>query len=190
PALEFGIDLVPPRSLAWTAGNDAHVVKTKRQQYGLLQPLIDLPLAVGPALGNARLPGVEQLERGIDRLAHGALGLRADLVALLEGFVDDLGEFVGHGAPCSFRGLSGSRRAMSSRARKAASAHENAPAGAKPTGALSVFSGSFNNRCGCRTGRCCTTPARRSRPRHRSTCAASGSCSCSAAARSRSRSRH
>ena len=46
-------------------------------------------------LGDARLALVEQVERAIDRLAHRAFGGGADVVALLEGVVDGLGE-VGH----------------------------------------------------------------------------------------------
>ena len=53
-----------------------------------------MPLAVGLSLGNARFAGIEQIEGGIHRLAHRALGLRADLVASLEGLVDDLGKLV------------------------------------------------------------------------------------------------
>ena len=95
PALEFGIDLVPPHRLAGSARDHAHVVEAERQQHGLLQPLVDLPAAVGLALGDARLAGVEQVERGLDRLAHRALGLGADVVARLEGLVDGLGKLVG-----------------------------------------------------------------------------------------------
>src|SRR5450759_3607335 len=94
PALELGIDLVPPHRLAGAARDHAHIVEPERQQHGLLQPLIDLPAAVGLALGHARLAAVEQSKRGIDGLAHRALGLRADFVAALEGVVDNLGKLI------------------------------------------------------------------------------------------------
>jgi hypothetical protein len=65
------------------------VVEPERQQHGLLQPLIDLPLAV-LLFGDARLATVEQR----DRLFHGIAdlrgrALRAELGAALEGSVDD-----------------------------------------------------------------------------------------------------
>src|SRR6185312_8845915 len=88
PALELRRYLVPPRGLAGAAGNGAHVVEAERQQHRLLQPLIDLPLAVSPALGNPRLALVEQFERVIDSLANLALGRRRNAVAGVEGGVD------------------------------------------------------------------------------------------------------
>src|SRR4029078_7963692 len=86
-----------------------------------LQPLVDLPMAVGLSLGHACLAGVEQLESGIHRLAHGALGLRTEFGARLEGFVDGAGKLVvGHGCSGSFGcGLSGARTGVSSRATRA-----------------------------------------------------------------------
>ena len=78
--------------------NDAHVVEPEREQHRLLEPLVDPPVAVRALLGDARLAAVEQVERRLDRLAHRALGGRADAVALLESVVDGLGELgVGHG---------------------------------------------------------------------------------------------
>ena len=56
----FGrIDLVPPHRFAGTAGNHAHVIEAERQQHGLLEPLIDMPLTVRLALGDARLAGIQ-----------------------------------------------------------------------------------------------------------------------------------
>src|SRR5207249_6864464 len=88
PALELRGHLVPPRRLARAAGNRAHVVEAERQQHRLLQPLIDLPLARGLALGDARLALVEQFERAIDGLANLALGRRRNAVAGIESGVD------------------------------------------------------------------------------------------------------
>ena len=100
PALELGIDFVPPHGFAGRAGDHAHVVEPERQQHGLFQPLIDLPGAAWLPLGHARLAAIEQFKRRIDRLAHSASGLRPDLVAALEGLVDDLGKLVvGHFGP-------------------------------------------------------------------------------------------
>jgi hypothetical protein len=65
-----------------------HVVEAEGQQHRLLQPLIDLPLAVSPALGHPRLALVEQIERAIDSLANLALGRRRNAVAGIEGGVD------------------------------------------------------------------------------------------------------
>jgi hypothetical protein len=84
PAVEFRGHLVPPRGLAGAAGNRAHVVEAERQQHRLLQPLIDLPLAAGLALGDAGLALVEQLQRGIDRVADFAPGRGRDAVAGIE----------------------------------------------------------------------------------------------------------
>ena len=69
-----------------------HVVEPERQQHGLLEPLVDGPGAVAALLGDARLAAVEQVERRLDRFAHRTLGRRPDVVALLEGVVDGLGE--------------------------------------------------------------------------------------------------
>ena len=92
--LNLDFDLIPPHGLPRPARDHAHIVETEREQDGLLEPLIDVPLAVGLSLGNARFAGIEQIEGGIHRLAHCALGLWADLVASLEGLVDDAGKLV------------------------------------------------------------------------------------------------
>src|ERR1019366_483375 len=88
PAVEFRGDLVPPRRFSGAAGNRAHVVKAKRQQYRLLQPLIDLPFAAGLALGNARLALVEQLQRVIHPLPDFAFSRGGDAVAGIERGID------------------------------------------------------------------------------------------------------
>src|SRR6185437_10999647 len=124
PALELGIDLIPPSGLAWPAGDDTHVVEAEREQHRLLEPLIYLPLAVAVSLGDPRRAAVEEVECGIHRLTHGTFGLRADFVPSFEGLVDDPGKLVvGHacsggcsgGCSGSFGcGLSGERHGMSS----------------------------------------------------------------------------
>ena len=68
--------------------------------------------SVARRFGDAGLAAVEQIERGIDRLAHRAFGLGTDLVAGLEGVVDDLFEagqkLVGwHGGPVVWPSLVG-----------------------------------------------------------------------------------
>ena len=52
-----------------------------------------MPGLVGVAFGNPRLAAIEQLERGLDGLAHRPFGRRSDVVALLEGLIDGVGEF-------------------------------------------------------------------------------------------------
>ena len=91
PALELGIDLIPPDGFARPARDHAHVVEAERKQYRFLQPLIDLPLAIGLSLGDASAAGIEQVQRGIHRFAHGTFGLRADLVTAFESLVDNAG---------------------------------------------------------------------------------------------------
>src|SRR5262249_7540329 len=44
------------------------------------------------ALGDPRLPAVEQVERGLDRFAHRPVGRGSDVVAPLEGVVDGPGK--------------------------------------------------------------------------------------------------
>ena len=54
----------------------------------------------GTALGDASGAAVEQFERGLDGLTHGAFGGWPDPVALLKGIVDGLGKLgVRHGGP-------------------------------------------------------------------------------------------
>jgi len=74
----------------------------------LLEPLIDGPRAVRLVLGDAGLAAVEQGERGFHRLAHRALGLEADAVALLERGVDGGGKLgkVSHENPLKVAVLS------------------------------------------------------------------------------------
>src|SRR5262249_55875414 len=92
PAIELRRHLVPPRHLARTAGNDAHVIEAERQQDRLLEPLIDLPSSVRLPFGDARLATVEQIERRLDGVAHRAFGRGADAFASFKRIVDDLGE--------------------------------------------------------------------------------------------------
>ena len=81
------------------ARNHGHVVEAERQQHRLLEPLVDPPVAVCAPLGDARDAAVEQVERRLDRIANGALGGRADAVALLESVIDGLRKLgVGHGS--------------------------------------------------------------------------------------------
>ena len=63
-----------------------------------------MPAAIALALGHARLAGIQQFERVIDRLAHRRPGLGTDAVARLERVVDDAGKLVvGHdGIPASW----------------------------------------------------------------------------------------
>src|SRR4051794_36821 len=63
PTIELRWYLVPPVCPTRTAGNRAHVVEPERQQNGLLEPLIDVPLTARLALRHARLALVEQVER-------------------------------------------------------------------------------------------------------------------------------
>jgi len=92
PAVEFRRDFVPPHGFAGPAGNHVHVVEAEREQHRLFEPLVDPPIAVGSSLGDARDAAVEQIERGLDGLAHRALGRRSDAVAPLEGVVDGFGK--------------------------------------------------------------------------------------------------
>src|SRR5262249_47750531 len=88
-----------PHRLAGPARNHGHIVEAEREQHRLFEPLVDAPVLVVSSLGNARNAAIEQVERGLDGLAHGALGCRTNVLAPLEGFVDDLGKFgTRHGA--------------------------------------------------------------------------------------------
>ena len=78
PAGEFRRHLVEPgrwaaRGVDGAAGHRRRIVEAEGQQHRLLEPLVDLPLAAG-LLGHAQLAVVERVERGVDRLAHGAFG--------------------------------------------------------------------------------------------------------------------
>ena len=78
------------RRVARRAFDQLHVVEPEGQQHGLLQPLMHMPLAA-VFLGDAQRAGVEILQRRLDRVAHLALGIRADAVARLPGIVDRCG---------------------------------------------------------------------------------------------------
>ena len=92
PAVEFRRHLVPPHGLAGAALDDLHRVEPEGQQHRLLQPLVDLPLAVGLALGDAGGAAVEQVERRLDGVARFAACRGRNRVALLEGLLDGLFE--------------------------------------------------------------------------------------------------
>ena len=59
PALEFGIHLVPPRRISGATIDHTHVLQAKREQHGLLEPLIYAPIAVGRFLCHSRFSTVE-----------------------------------------------------------------------------------------------------------------------------------
>src|SRR5207253_11504011 len=88
PAVEFRGHLVPPRRVAGTARDDGYVIEAKRQQHRLLEPLVDAPGAARLSLRAAGRTTVEQIERGVYRVAHGTLGRGTDAVALAQGVVD------------------------------------------------------------------------------------------------------
>src|SRR5262249_39545901 len=92
PAVNLRRDLVPPHRSAGPAGDHAHVVESEREQHRLFEPLVDPPIAVGSALGDARDAAIEQIERRLDGLAHRPLCRWSDAVALLESFVDGFGK--------------------------------------------------------------------------------------------------
>src|SRR5690606_22134202 len=54
------------------------------EKNGFLQPLVYRPGAVVAAFGNTDLAAVEQVQRGLDRIANFAAGGRADAVAFFE----------------------------------------------------------------------------------------------------------
>jgi hypothetical protein len=64
-------------------------VQAKGQEHCFLEPLIDPPAALGVSLRHARFAAIEQIECRLDRLAHLTLRRRTDLVALLEGALDN-----------------------------------------------------------------------------------------------------
>ncbi len=116
PIVELRRDFVPPGRVRRAAEDDAHVIQTKRQQYGFLEPLIDAARLPSAARSATRaVPAVEQIERLLDRLAHGALGRRSNVFAPLKRGIDGFFKFgCGHeGIPCC-RGLSEDAEAMSS----------------------------------------------------------------------------
>ena len=83
-------DLVPPGGVARAALDDFHRAEAEGEQHGLLQPLVDGPVAVRAALGHPHLAAIEQVERGFDGVAHFAPGGRVNAVAIVEGGVDGL----------------------------------------------------------------------------------------------------
>ena len=93
PAGELGRHLVPPDRPAGPALDHRHVVEAEREQHRLLQPLVDGP-AVGGLLGDAQLAAVEQVERGLDRVADLAPGVEADPLAVRERGLDHARQIV------------------------------------------------------------------------------------------------
>src|SRR5690606_33890069 len=99
PAGELARHLVPPAGPARAALAQRVVIEPEAQQYRLLQPLVDLPAAVGLLLGDPGGAVVEQPQRLVYRLSNLALGRDADLGSRLEGLVNALREvLVGHAA--------------------------------------------------------------------------------------------
>src|SRR6185312_5805741 len=84
PALELERHLVPPVGAA-RAVHQLVVVEAEAQKHGLLEPLVDAPLARRGALGNPDPPGIELIENTIHGLADGAPGLEVDRRAVLPG---------------------------------------------------------------------------------------------------------
>jgi hypothetical protein len=76
PAVELRGHLVPPGAPPGPPEIERHVIEAERQQHGLLQPLIDGPLAVVCTHGDAGLALVEQVQRLIDGIADFTLGRR------------------------------------------------------------------------------------------------------------------
>src|SRR5260221_2092614 len=80
PAGELGRHLVPPVSAARTAGDHLHRVDAEGQQNGLLQPLIDPPLAIS-RLGDPGHAGVEHGNCPFDGQAAVTARFRAEVGA-------------------------------------------------------------------------------------------------------------
>src|SRR5579875_1938 len=92
PAFEFGAHLVEPgrataRGIARTAGDRRGIGEPEGEQDRLLEPLIDEPFAAA-LLGDARLPGIQSVERRLDGVAQLAIGCRRDAVALFPSGLD------------------------------------------------------------------------------------------------------
>ena len=98
PIIEFGLDLVERRRAARTIGDELVVAQPEGQQHRLLEPLVDLPVAVLAFLGDAQRAFVEMTDRDLDRLACRPGAVVAELVAIVPGSVDGGGEVGGHAA--------------------------------------------------------------------------------------------
>jgi len=92
PAFELGRNLVPPGRAARAAADHFHAVQAEGQQYGLFQPLVNRPVAIFAACGDARLAAVEQVERGFDGVADLAAGRGGNRVAIVESRIYDVFE--------------------------------------------------------------------------------------------------
>jgi hypothetical protein len=92
-----------------TAWDLDEVVEAERQQYRLLQPLMNLPAGSG-FLGDSHPPGIEAIERLFDGVTMGASAVRSKPVAGFPGGIYSGGEIgVGHGCPEWAGGVRGSR---------------------------------------------------------------------------------
>jgi hypothetical protein len=91
--VELGRDLVPPRGMARPPRDFAHIVKKKRQQHRLFEPLIDPPGPIALPLGDAGCAAIQQIERMLDRVADNPFSGRALFIAPVEGRIDCPGEF-------------------------------------------------------------------------------------------------
>src|SRR5690606_1494962 len=109
PAGPLGRHLVPPgpgrdvdhaEAAADVLAHDPVVVQAKRQQHGLLEPLLGLPHALAVALGDPETAGIQKIDGRVDRLADLAARPGAQGVTDFPGGLDvglDGGE-VGHGS--------------------------------------------------------------------------------------------
>src|SRR5207237_2837268 len=96
PAGEFRGNFVPPPGWATLRiGRPArdldHVIEPERQEYRLLEPLMDLP-AAGGLFGDAQPPRIQPVERRLDRIASRTAGRRGQRFAVLPGGIDGRGE--------------------------------------------------------------------------------------------------
>ena len=83
-----------------------HVLQTKPEKYGLLGPLVHMPVAVFLLFGHAERPAVQRAQRILDRFAGFACGGWRDCVARIpRGLNGGFQLRVGHG-PSGFSLLS------------------------------------------------------------------------------------
>ena len=75
-------------ALPRATGTRRHAIEPERQKYGLLEPLVDRPVAVGALFGHACLAGIHQFERFFNTVANRPLRLRCNGVAVFPGLFD------------------------------------------------------------------------------------------------------